>query len=56
MFVFIEQHGERIIKATANACRMIADKAEKDLDGTSAEVWNKAADFIDKAYKHLEEN
>lgn len=56
MLVFIEQHGERIIAATANACRMVADKAEKELDGTSALAWKKAGAWIDQAASHLEEN
>ena len=56
MFVFIEQYGERMIKATSAACSMIADKARNDLDGTSAEVWDVAAQKIDSAYRHLESN
>lgn len=56
MFVFIEQYGERMIKATSVACSMIADKARKDSDGTSAEVWDKVSHKIDSAYRHLESN
>jgi len=56
MFVFIEQYGERMIKATSAACSMIADKARKDSDGTSAEVWDTASQKIDSAYRHLESN
>jgi len=56
MFVFIEQHGERMIKATADACRMVAEKSRKELDGTSALVWEKAGAWIDQAHSHLEEN
>lgn len=56
MFVFIEQHGEGIIRATAIACKMIADKAVRTGDGTSKEVWTKAAELISQAATHLEEN
>ena len=56
MLVFIEEHGERMIKATADACRMVAEKSKKELDGTSALVWEKAGAWIDQAHSHLEEN
>lgn len=56
MFVFIEKHGERMIKATADACRMVAEKSRKELDGTSALEWDKAGAWIDQAYTSLEEN
>jgi hypothetical protein len=56
MFVFIERYGERMIKATSVACSMIANKARDDLDGTSGEVWDVAAQKIYSAYDHLEWN
>ena len=57
MFVFMqEQDGERMLKATADACRMIAKESEKELDGTSMHVWNKAGEMIDGTVKFLEEN
>ncbi len=54
MFVFLEKHGERMIKAMADACRMIAEKSKKELDGTSALEWEKAGAWIDQAHSSLE--
>lgn len=53
MLVFIEQYGSRMIEATAIACRMIAEQSRKELDGTSAEAWDKAGGLIDQAYSCL---
>lgn len=57
MVVFMEEHGgERMLKATAKACKLISEKAKTELDGTSAEVWAEAERLVRQAATHLEEN
>lgn len=57
MLCFMEDYGgERIVKALANACRLVAADAEKNLDGTSRDIYNKAAKDIDNAADFLATN
>jgi hypothetical protein len=53
MLVFIEQYGERMIRAAAAACRKVAEKADREIN---SDTWNQAAALIDQAAEHLEEN
>lgn len=54
LFVFIEKYGSRVIRQTATACRMISDKAEKELDGASAIAWGQAASCVGQGANYLE--
>lgn len=54
MFVFIEQYGDRMIKATSQACGMVADKANKELDGTSEDIWRQTQRIVGEAATALE--
>lgn len=49
MFVFIEQYGERMIRATAKACQMASDKAAKDLDRANQALWNHTSQIVNEA-------
>jgi len=57
MVVFMEENGgERMLRATAMACKLISEKAKTELDGTSAQVWEEARKRVASAAQHLEEN
>jgi hypothetical protein len=57
MFCFMEDYGgERIIKAISDACKIVAEQADKDLDGTSRDIYMKASHMIHDAAEYLAEN
>jgi len=57
MVVFMETHGgERMLRATAKACKLISEKSASELDGTSAQVWEEARKRVASAAQYLEEN
>ena len=57
MQCFMEDYGgERMIRATSKACKMIAEQADKDLDGTSRDIYMKASHMIHDAAEYLAEN
>jgi hypothetical protein len=54
VYGLIGKHGEKLIAATANACQRVADEAEKQLDGTSRDLWHQTAKLIQEAGLLLE--
>lgn len=56
VYQMIQRDGEKVIKAVADACSLISRDCNRELDGTSEQVWDHAAKKIDEVYKYLEEN
>lgn len=53
MFVYMERHGERMVKATAAACAQMAERARDRHDHVARDGWEEASVLIEQAATRL---